>query len=180
MSFNNFTGLRDESCYTSYKTHKNKQISDYWMPSYHVGDMGRNSRKSYFSSLSEPGMYLSNDDGKRTVVGVESKLQKGNTSRAPYAIPEGMNVLKRNSQETWGDIVISKESQLRKGDKPPHLKTRKITEKSYDRFVPLIPSLQKSVQDPKHIIPTMWKRGGEDTREMVKNIDYVSTLCKRK
>jgi len=41
-----------------------------------------------------------------------------------------------------------------------------------NRFIPLIPCVKNNIQDPKHIVPTNWVRGGADTRAVIKNIDY--------
>ena len=41
-----------------------------------------------------------------------------------------------------------------------------------DRFIPLIDCIKENVQDPKHLIPEHWVRGGADTRSVLKNIDY--------
>jgi len=45
-------------------------------------------------------------------------------------------------------------------------------------FTPLIPSLQKEVQDPQHIIPedsmSSWVRGGLPSRQIARNVDYVN------
>jgi predicted secreted protein len=44
-----------------------------------------------------------------------------------------------------------------------------------DRFQPMLPSLRRTVQDPDHIVPTSWVRGGEDTREATRSFAYVAS-----
>jgi hypothetical protein len=44
-----------------------------------------------------------------------------------------------------------------------------------DRFEPLIPERRKDVQDPEHIIPSAWQRGGEDTRSATRTLAYVTS-----
>lgn len=41
-----------------------------------------------------------------------------------------------------------------------------------DRFIPLIPCIEQNIQDPIHIVPEKWIRGGADTRSTIRNIDY--------
>lgn len=41
-----------------------------------------------------------------------------------------------------------------------------------DRFIPLIPCIEDNIQDTNHLIPTRWVRGGEDTRAVLRNVDY--------
>ena len=47
---------------------------------------------------------------------------------------------------------------------------------SIDRFIPLVPCLQENIQNPEHIIPQYWVRGGESSRSYIQNIDYYK-LC---
>ena len=44
-----------------------------------------------------------------------------------------------------------------------------------DRFEPLLPALKKAVQDPEHIVPRSWVRGGQDTREATRSFAYVAS-----
>ena len=47
-----------------------------------------------------------------------------------------------------------------------------------DRFTPLLPCIEDNVQDTKHIVPTMWVRGGADTRAVIRNVDYRKECLK--
>jgi hypothetical protein len=42
-----------------------------------------------------------------------------------------------------------------------------------DRFEPLVPELKKDIQDPEHIVPTAWVRGGQDTRAETRTLSFV-------
>lgn len=44
-----------------------------------------------------------------------------------------------------------------------------------NRFVPLIPELQDSIQDPRHLIESGWIRGGMHTRMTIRNADYLKS-----
>ena len=46
---------------------------------------------------------------------------------------------------------------------------------SADNFIPLVPHLAKNIQDPKHIIPEYWVRGGMSSRVVTNNIDYLKS-----
>lgn len=50
---------------------------------------------------------------------------------------------------------------------------REITEIETSRFVPLIDPISRSIQDPKHIVPTEWVNGGEDTRGRLRDPEYL-------
>ena len=48
-----------------------------------------------------------------------------------------------------------------------------------NRFTPMIPCLRNNVQNVSHIVPTHWVRGGESTRSVVRNIDYLKNCGMR-
>lgn len=50
---------------------------------------------------------------------------------------------------------------------------------SINRFIPLIPEIKKTIQDPKHIIESAWIRGGMHTRMTVRNMDYIKSCGTR-
>ena len=45
-----------------------------------------------------------------------------------------------------------------------------------NNFIPLVPCIEKNVQNPQHLIPEVaqsgWIRGGVPSRQIIKNIDY--------
>jgi hypothetical protein len=46
--------------------------------------------------------------------------------------------------------------------------------KGFDVFTPLIPCLKSTIQDVKHIVPPdQWVRGGEHTRDHVKQKRFL-------
>ncbi len=44
-----------------------------------------------------------------------------------------------------------------------------------NRFVPLIPELADSIQDPNHLVESKWVRGGMPTRMTIRNMDYLKS-----
>ena len=51
---------------------------------------------------------------------------------------------------------------------------KELSEKQHDVFIPLLDCYKNTVQNPVHIVEP-WKRGGEITRDYVKNEDYLKT-----
>ena len=41
--------------------------------------------------------------------------------------------------------------------------------------MPMVSCLKKNIQDPKHLVPEYWVRGGMDTRTIVRNINYMKS-----
>jgi hypothetical protein len=46
---------------------------------------------------------------------------------------------------------------------------------SADNFIPLVPNIAENIQNPKHIIPEYWVRGGMSSRVVTNNIDYLKS-----
>ena len=52
-----------------------------------------------------------------------------------------------------------------------------LTSYSANNFIPLVPEIEKNVQNIDHIIPTYWIRGGMSTRTVVRNSDYIKSCA---
>lgn len=50
-----------------------------------------------------------------------------------------------------------------------------ISSYSADTFIPLVPHIAENIQNPKHIIPEYWVRGGMSSRVVTSNIDYLKS-----
>ena len=75
-----------------------------------------------------------------------------------------------------GGLVPNIESRMKNADDTSDIRScDKISEKNFNRFVPLVGCLASSVQDPKHIMEP-WTRGGVHTRNEVRSDDYL-TKC---
>ena len=85
----------------------------------------------------------------------------------PYATTPYMGTGKTRS------LFPDAESQLKMGEDTHVSKSvNSLSGITIDRFIPLIDCIKDNVQDPKHLIPEQWVRGGADTRSVLKNIDY--------
>ena len=68
-----------------------------------------------------------------------------------------------NSQLNFGEDTRTKKSN------------NNIAAFSADNFIPLVPHIANNIQDPKHIIPEYWVRGGMSSRVVTNNIDYLKS-----
>jgi len=50
-----------------------------------------------------------------------------------------------------------------------------VSSYSADNFIPLVPHIAENIQNPKHIIPEYWVRGGMSSRVVTNNIDYLKS-----
>ena len=161
----NFNRLTQENS----RNKSNKKMMDYMLPNY---NMGIGTRGSYFDSLREQGIYLEDMDGYTSNINVESYLKNGRdgnmVSRPVDDIPQINDKYKGYKPKSLNVDALSGmlKSKLNMTDK-------EITEKSYNRFEPLVPELRKNIQSTSHIIPKYWVRGGMDTRAMIRDVDYL-------
>lgn len=66
------------------------------------------------------------------------------------------------------------ESRLTQGQTTgKHKSCENNSEKTFDVMTPMIPCLKKEVQNVEHIVPTKWVRGGEHTRDHIKQKDFL-------
>jgi hypothetical protein len=69
------------------------------------------------------------------------------------------------------------ESELMQGDDTTRIRQcNRSTEKDYDRFVPMLPCLKQTIQDPIHIVMP-FQRGGEDSRHIMREYQKHHRLC---
>ncbi len=89
---------------------------------------------------------------------------------SPY-MAQGQSTLK--NPDLSSRLLYGEESRTKKSQ-------GSTTDVSIDNFIPLLPCIQKNVQDTKHIIPEYWVRGGMSTRSVIRNIDYVKSCGGKK
>lgn len=72
-----------------------------------------------------------------------------------------------------GGFVPSLESRLTQGEScSDHKSCNALAEVTINRFMPLVPCLRDTIQDPSHIVPP-WTWGGEPTRDTVRQEEYL-------
>jgi len=72
-----------------------------------------------------------------------------------------------------GGFIPNVESRLTQGEKTTeHKSCGALSEVVINRFIPMVPCLRDTVQDPKHIIP-QWVWGGEPTRDTVRQEEFL-------
>jgi hypothetical protein len=68
------------------------------------------------------------------------------------------------------------EDRIKQGNNTgAHRSCNVLSEVSINRFTPLLPCLEQSVQNPQHIVP-VWVRGGEPTRDIDNQKKFLTQL----
>lgn len=179
FSINMMTRLNDDYTEKESRIRNNKLMSDY--RNFPMGTLNRNQ---YLDSTGRVGIYQNNNkDGRGQMVDNESALFNGRNG----------NILtsqdKRNGKSLGTRLfpgapyMGAGQSTMKNPDVRSELMSGEMTHSSksagslsgvhINRFIPLLPCLKDNVQNPNHIIPTRWVRGGESTRSVVRNIDYL-------
>lgn len=161
----------------------NEKISNY-----HTQNLTpkQSDRRGYLNSLTAVGNLPSgNYDGFSQVVNRESQLRNGITGNSTTHYKEKNKKILRSRPFNVGymgagqtyvkDVPLN--SQIVQGvDTRVKKSTDSLSGVSIDRFTPLVPCLEKNVQNTSHIIPEYWVRGGMSTRGLLQNIDYYK-MC---
>lgn len=180
---NRNTRLNDDLCAIRMLNKVNKMSSQYYHPPY-LENIDP-SRGKYFDSVQQPGVFQTgNFAGFPSHIDDGSKIRNGKmgnivthdkTKRVfkietylapPYMGPKTIALEPDVMSKLYlGELTHDKES---------------LRGKNIDRFVPLLPEIESQIQNPKHLIPKYWVRGGMDTRVVIRNIDYLKTCGLKK
>lgn len=142
------------------------------------------NRNNYLDSVTRVGIYQNNNrDGRGQMVDNESGLlngKRGNTltstgkksgKQLPTRVFPGAPFL-GSGHSTLQNVDVK--SELMSGLQTSTAKsTGALAGVTINRFIPLLPCIRDNIQDPNHIVPTFWVNGGESTRNVVNNVDYL-------
>lgn len=176
--FNKFTRLNDDWCVKESEVRNNRYLEGNVMENHvHV-----NQRATYYDSMGEPGIYQENHDGMMQSVDYDSNLRNGvqgfiltsDRDKASKMVQprtfvsgpfKGVGEMTLNNPDVKSRTMMGESTHTRRSSR------RGV---SIDRFEKLVPSVEVNVQNPSHIIPEAWVRGGADTRAVIRNMDYMS------
>ncbi len=179
FDINNSSRLYNDKCAVEMLNQDNETIGSYNFQPY-LSNVDP-SRDKYFDSLNQPGVFQTgNYTGLPSHIDDSSAIRQGKyggivthdkTKRINKTSDQRLNPPYKGAQTMALDPDTM--SQLYSGE----LTKDKISirGKEINRFVPIVPSLQGHIQNPKNIIPTYWVRGGTDTRTVIRNIDYFKS-----
>jgi len=137
-----------------------------------------NSRKSYINSIEINGILQDkNYDKNGDNIDDSTSLRYGNIQKVQSKKELDTRVFPGSPYMANGQSILKNtdlSSRLIFGEDTRTSKSNNIVSSySANNFIPLVPSLEKNVQNIDHIIPTYWIRGGMSTRSVVRNIDYL-------
>jgi hypothetical protein len=177
--FNQENRLRYDQCEEKSIDEQNKHIANYWLKTNeripydsnfveHIGMMNQSfynvNSVSHDSELrnGKLGNQLTSEKNK------QSKLLEASPFKTTPYLGAGRTSIVR--PDVYSNLVQSKLTQDKKSVSP-------LSGVTIDRFIPLVPCIKENIQNPTHIIPKYWVRGGMSTRSIIQNIDYIDQ-CK--
>ena len=177
---NNNSRNNNDDCYISNNNRSNEILYNHlFQPNIinqenidnsHLNIHGLNNQKNF----DKQGVFIdistklrnSNDNEHKSKKELDTRVFPG----SPY-MGRGQGILE------YTDI----NSKLNFGEDTRTSKSNNITSSySANNFIPLVPNIAENIQNPEHIIPTYWVRGGMSTRVVLNNIDYLKSCGFRK
>jgi len=183
LIINEQTNMKNDKCFNTFQDLNNNRVFEHsFLPSI---SSNSNSRTSYINSSNTRGILQdTNYDLNGTNIDISSSLRQGNfeniypkkelDTRVFIGAP-----LMSNGQSVLKNPDLS--SRLKYGEDTRVSKSANSTGSySANNFIPLVPNLAENIQNPEHIIPTYWVRGGMSSRTVVRNIDYLKSCGLKK
>lgn len=175
---NQSTNMKNDSCLNNYyNTNNNKIFEHSFIPSVLNNT---NNRNSYIDSTQNIGILQnhnyditgSNINESTTLRNGNSNIDKSRKELDTRLFPGAP--LMSNGQSILKNPDLS--SRLKYGESGRVSKSENDTSSySANNFIPLVPMIAENIQNPEHIIPTYWVRGGMSSRTVIRNIDYLKS-----
>jgi len=176
--FNNNTRRNLTENSLSFKEMQDKKFSKYQTTNYFQDQ----DRQKYIKSLDFLGTSaFNNKDGYGSYIDTESRLKQSSLTNPKFKQQLATRPFKGWPYMGAGETHIVNPNLYSRLSSGTDTRTKKAADAlsgvSIDRFIPLVPCLASNVQNTTHIIPEYWVRGGESTRAIIQNIDYLD-MCK--
>lgn len=185
LILNQQTNMKTDRCFNNFHDSNNDRMFQYnFLPN--IINSNQNSRESYINSTNINGILQdSNYDINGKNIEASTLLRNG-TAGGNVGCKKELDTrlfpgapLMSNGQSVLKNPDLS--SRLKYGEDTRVSKSvNNASSYSANNFIPLVPNLAANVQNPDHIIPTYWVRGGMSSRSVVRNIDYMKSCGYRK
>ncbi len=171
MSFRQSTRLSNDQCEENAYDRGNSEIAHY--------NLNRYRFEHDTSAFNEPGTMLRVAD--RTFSVDPDNYRLADTSKAskllqtrPFATMPFMGAGQTSVilPDVHSRLIMGELSTTKMAYNPVS-----IRERDFFRPIPLIPSIAREIQNPIHIIPRYWTRGGMSTRNQIKSADNSKNYC---
>lgn len=169
--------MGSDQCSQVTKEFTNKSINDYNLyNSFFTSDCKSDNEKMYEFMYANPNLRFKDGYGYTNSCVVEADSALRNQAQMTNDRVKNQLCVRWNKAVPdlgKGGLIPNVESVLKNAEDTSALRScDKVTEKEFDRFIPLPGCLRNTIQDPKHIIMP-FTRGGDITRNYVFSNEYL-------
>ncbi len=176
-NFDNFARLVDDECALVTREYQNRSIGDYMLYNSYLTSQCKKDKQEFDNFVSQnPNLRFKDGFGflNGCVVDTDSELRNGakftnEKTKSQLCTRWNQAVPSYNK----GGLIVNVDSRMKLAEDTSALRDcDRLTEKDFNRFIPLTPCLAKSVQNVEHIVEK-YVRGGESTRAYVQDSQYL-------
>ena len=172
FSFNQSSNFKNDCFQKTWRDKTNNILADY--------SLGVQNIKQNNMYLNEPCINSQSPPFTRTgYTNAESDLRNGEAGNVTthYGARQQLNVRPYLTTPYMGYcrspmLDVDTYSRISNGETTREKKSMNTGTRS-ERFIPLVQCIKQNIQNPEHIIPVYWTRGGMDTRANIRNSDYL-------
>lgn len=176
-NFDQFARLVDDECALVTREYQNQSIGDYMLYNSYVTSQCKKDKKEFDNFVSQnPNIRFKDGFGflNGCVVDTDSELRNGakftnEKTKSQLCTRWNQAVPSYNK----GGLIVNVDSRMKLAEDTSALRDcDRLTEKDFNRFIPLTPCLAQSIQNPENIIPK-WQWGGSASRQYVQDNQYL-------
>lgn len=176
-NFDHFARLVDDECALVTREYQNKSIGDYMLYNSYVTSQCKKDKHEFDNFVSQnPNLRYKDGFGflNECVVDTDSELRNGakfTNEREKSQLCTRWNQAVPSYNK--GGLIVNIDTRMKFAEDTSAIRDcDRLTEKDFNRFIPLTPCLAKSIQDPKHIVPEILACGAA-TRQYVQDNQYL-------
>jgi hypothetical protein len=176
-NFDMVSRLVDDECALVTREHQNNSIGDYLLYNSYLTAQCKKDKTEFDNFVSQnPNLRYKDGFGflNECVVDTDSELRNGSKftnekTKSQLCTRWNQAVPSYNK----GGLIVNVDTRLKFAEDTSAIRDcDRLSERDFDRFVPLTPCLAGSIQDPKNIVPS-WQWGGSSTRQYVQDNQYL-------
>jgi hypothetical protein len=176
-NFDQFARLVDDECALVTREYQNRSMGDYMLYNSYVTSQCKKDKKEFDTFVTQnPNLRFKDGFGflNGCVVDTDSELRNG----AKFTNEKEKSQLCTRWDQAVpsynkGGLIVNVDSRMKFAEDTSAIRDcDRLTEKDFNRFIPLTPCLAQTVQNTDHIIPKFtW--GGSATRNYVQDNQYL-------
>ena len=174
--FDDQNKLSQDTCEIEMKNHVNKSISDYLLFNNYFECKGNEQKHLHTFVTDNINLHYKDGFGFTSPCFIDddsllrNKAIMTNDRERTFLCTRWYTAVPNLGK---GGFIPNIESRLKQGEDTSDIKDcMRVTERDFNRFIPLRSCLANAIQNPDNIVEK-WTRGGDFTRDYVRNDEYL-------